>query len=503
MHPSGARPVPSFPPPSRPWQQVFRLLVVVAVVFGVSWGVVSFTRISTEVAVLWPTNGIILGICLLMSKRLAWQTMLAAFVGNLATALLVRNGWWGSGLAVANWLEMAFAWLMLQTIVSRYPNLGHPQVLWRFSFFGVLLAPIASGCIAASLITWEFHKTEFWEVFANWWASHALGMALFAPLVVTFRPAEWKAYFTRDKLASMLLPWVGLVGLSLVVFLQDQYPLLFMIFPPLIWLVFRWGFAGASMGVLTVAIVCFPLTYLGMGPAMLIPNVSINQRFFMMQVFMGIALLSTLPVGMVLDHRNRLLDRLRRREAELEHLAMHDPLTKVLNRRGLKEALNKELAAAQAACLPVSLVVLDVDFFKSYNDSYGHPEGDECLSWLAGEMWATAAAVRGHAGRQGGEEFAVVLPGLTCAQAGDWAEVLRQRVENQGREHRGAPLQRLTISLGVACLIPEREEDLGSSAARLNKTADRALYQAKEAGRNRVQILQVSQVLPAPVTGQP
>lgn len=494
MRPTGRLPVSYLLPSSRRWQQLVRLLVVAGVVFGVAWAVVAFTRMSTEVAVLWPINGVILGICLLIPSRLAGQTLLAAFAGNLAMAWVVRNEPWGAGLALANLVEMGFAWFALRRIVNQYPNLGHPEVLWRFSVFGVLLAPIVSGSIAASLISMEFGSVDFRDVFASWWASHALGMALFAPLVVTFRPDEWKAQLTRERLASALLPWVVLAGVSLGVFFQTRYPLLFLIFPPLIWLVFRWGFAGASLGVLTVAAIGFPLTYFEMGPSMLIPAATLNQRFLMMQVFMGIALLSTLPVGMVLDHRNRLLARLRRREADLEYLASHDPLTKLLNRRGLKEVLDKELSAARSSCLPVSLVVLDVDFFKTYNDTYGHPMGDECLAWLAGEMTTTALALNGHPGRQGGEEFAVVLPGLTCSQAGEWAEVLRQRVESGQREHEGAPLQRLTISLGVACLVPGRDESLETTAALLNKIADRALYQAKEEGRNQVKVLSVRNV---------
>lgn len=477
------------------WQQTVRLLLIAGVVFGLSWAVISFTRMTTEVAVLWPINGIILGICLLVPSRLAGQTLLAAFAGNLAMSLVTRNEMWGAGLALANLVEMGLAWFALRQIVNQYPNLGHPEVLWRFSVFGVVLAPIVSGAIAATLITWRYAGGEFVEVFASWWASHALGMALFAPLLVTFRPEEWKAHLTRERLASALLPWVVLVGVCLGVFFQTRYPLLFLIFPPLIWLVFRWGFAGASLGVLTVALVCFPLTYFGMGPSMLMPAASMNQRFLMMQIFMGIALLSTLPVGMVLDHRNRLLARLRRREADLEFLASHDPLTKLLNRRGLKDVLHQEFLHAQSACLPVSLVVMDVDFFKNYNDTYGHPTGDECLTWLAGEILATAELVQGKSGRQGGEEFAVVLPGLTCSQAREWAEVLRQRIDGQGREHLGAPLQRLTISVGVACLVPGREESLDTAAALLNKIADRALYQSKDEGRNRVKVLSARDVL--------
>lgn len=475
--------------PIHRWQEVLHTLAVALGVFALSALVIKFTS-TPQVAVLWPTNGLVLGLCLMANERTARNALLAAFVGNLmASGWLQSDFRLGAGLAMANLMEISFAWWALRAIVGKHPNLGHPEVLWRFSIYAVLLAPVVSGAFAGLLITTFAPVTSdnYWQLFLSWWASDALGMALFAPLAVTFRPAEWGAYLTRARLAPMLIPFVVLIGVTLAVFNQDQYPLLFCISPPLIWLVFRWGFPGATLGGLGILMVAFPLTQSGTGPLMLMPDPTPAHRFFLLQVFMGIALLSALPVGMILDHRNRLLERLRQRERELQHMAMHDPLTGLLNRRGLMDALASEVEKSHAYRTPVSVVLLDIDHFKTYNDTYGHPAGDDCLSWLGGELEAAATPVGGICGRQGGEEFAVLLPGLTLDEGVAWAELLRKRIENARREHQGASAGFLTVSVGVASHagVSAAPADLG----KLLKTADQALYLAKTGGRNRVLVV--------------
>ena len=472
------------------WQEALRMLAVALGVFGLSALVVKFTS-TPQVAVLWPTNGLVLGICLMVNDRAARQTLFAAFLGNLASSIWLQTDFrLGAGLALANVMEMAFAWWALRTIVRQHPNLGHPEVLWRFTVFAVLLAPVLSGTFAGLLVTTfePMPEQDYWQVFLSWWASDALGMALFAPLAVTFRPTEWGAFLTRDRIAPMLIPFVVLVGVTLAVFSQDKFPLLFFISPPLIWLVFRWGFPGATIGGLAVLLIAFPLTLSGTGPLMLMPNPDLPHRFFLLQVFMGTTLLSALPVGMILDHRNRLLARLRKRESELQYMAMHDPLSGLLNRRGLMDGLAAEFERSHAFKTPLSVVILDIDHFKAYNDTYGHPAGDDCLTWLAGELEAASSPVGGICGRQGGEEFAVVLPGLNLEEGVAWAELLRKRIENARRPHEGSPVGFLTVSVGVAS-HHQMASHGPSDLSRLLKTADRALYLAKESGRNRVLVV--------------
>jgi diguanylate cyclase (GGDEF)-like protein len=161
----------------------------------------------------------------------------------------------------------------------------------------------------------------------------------------------------------------------------------------------------------------------------------------------------------------------------LEHLSRVDALTGLGNRRAFDEALTVELARARRTGRPLSLVMIDVDHFKMFNDRHGHLAGDEALSEVA-RVLSEAARAEDRACRVGGEEFALLLPGADEAPARDIAERVRHAVQ----AHRGR-FGPVTVSLGVAALDAERH---GDDDAGLRAAADARLYAAKAGGRNRV-----------------
>jgi diguanylate cyclase (GGDEF)-like protein len=162
--------------------------------------------------------------------------------------------------------------------------------------------------------------------------------------------------------------------------------------------------------------------------------------------------------------------------ARLAALATTDPLTGLGNRRAFDEALDHEARLAGRGIRPLSLLVLDVDQFKSFNDAFGHPAGDEVLVRVA-EVVRSCCRGPDVAARLGGEEFAVLLPGTDRAGAVTFAERVRRAVE------RGPwPLRPVTVSIGIATFDPGCRE----AGRQLVEAADRALYRAKQAGRNRV-----------------
>lgn len=178
----------------------------------------------------------------------------------------------------------------------------------------------------------------------------------------------------------------------------------------------------------------------------------------------------------------RLLDAAYRR---LQHISFLDGLTAIANRRRFDEFIDLEWRRALRSATPMSLIMIDVDFFKTYNDTYGHQSGDDCLKRVANGLNTALNRPGDLAARYGGEEFAVVLAGTHPAGAAAVAEALRSRVEGLDIPHAGSPVSdRVTISLGVASMVPGRE----SSPADLISKADRALYEAKRGGRNRVQV---------------
>ena len=167
----------------------------------------------------------------------------------------------------------------------------------------------------------------------------------------------------------------------------------------------------------------------------------------------------------------------------LEALATHDGLTGVHNRRAFDERLIYEWKRSLRSHEPISLVMVDVDYFKVYNDAYGHVAGDHCLQQIAQAL--TNAISRGvdFVARYGGEEFVAILP--DTPEQGSVTEVAERMCRIVGElrmVHRGSDLDRVSISAGVATIVPSAPDGQAS----LVEAADAALYRAKEGGRNRV-----------------
>jgi len=170
-------------------------------------------------------------------------------------------------------------------------------------------------------------------------------------------------------------------------------------------------------------------------------------------------------------------------EDRLRELSATDGLTLVANRRMFDEVLEREWHRAMRNNEPVSLIMADIDMFKSYNDLYGHIAGDECLRKVAQAISDSAQRGGDLVARYGGEEFAIILPNTNEAAARDIAEKIRAAVEKLAIGHDGNLIARhITISLGISTRIPPQTTDFIS----LMQSADKALYRAKESGRNSV-----------------
>jgi diguanylate cyclase (GGDEF)-like protein/PAS domain S-box-containing protein len=167
----------------------------------------------------------------------------------------------------------------------------------------------------------------------------------------------------------------------------------------------------------------------------------------------------------------------------LEQLATRDGLTGLANRRCFDDTLHAEWARALRQQQPLSLLMVDVDNFKAYNDAHGHLGGDECLKRIA---TAVASEMRANdlVARYGGEEFAVILPNQSLKGAAIVAERIRCRVEQLQVPNGLAPMQHVTVSIGAATALASPDTD----ASQLVAIADAALYRAKHMGRNRISL---------------
>jgi diguanylate cyclase (GGDEF)-like protein len=179
----------------------------------------------------------------------------------------------------------------------------------------------------------------------------------------------------------------------------------------------------------------------------------------------------------------------------LEKLAMQDGLTGLANRRQFDVSLNIEFARAMRNASSLALIMIDVDCFKQYNDTYGHAAGDECLKAIGKAVRDTPRRTGDLAARYGGEELAVLLPGADVAGALLVAEKIRAAVEGLRLTHIANGKGIVTISAGVHAVVPQGSN---GAAVDLVVAADKALYQAKTNGRNRVCSATPNVALPAP-----
>ncbi|WP_315790100.1 PleD family two-component system response regulator [Fischerella sp. JS2] len=172
----------------------------------------------------------------------------------------------------------------------------------------------------------------------------------------------------------------------------------------------------------------------------------------------------------------------------LQQLANEDGLTGLANRRRFDQYFNSQWLELAQQRSPISLILCDIDFFKLYNDKYGHPAGDVCLQKVANVLKDTAQKYQDLVARYGGEEFAVILPHTHASGAVHVAAAMQAGVRELEIVHSGSTVsQFVTLSLGIATIVPNFE----TSPLALIEAADQALYQAKAEGRNRIIIKQI------------
>jgi diguanylate cyclase (GGDEF)-like protein len=186
-------------------------------------------------------------------------------------------------------------------------------------------------------------------------------------------------------------------------------------------------------------------------------------------------------------------EELKRANQELEHISLTDKLTEIANRRSFDAFLDREWGRCLREGRPLSLVMADIDFFKAYNDTYGHQAGDECLQKIAHVLKTSVNRAGDLAARYGGEEFIIILSETGTEGAATVAKKFSSAVQALRIAHETSKVSaHVTISLGCASCIPSRE----SGASSLLKAADGALYQSKQGGRNRISIINFSSIKP-------
>ena len=220
------------------------------------------------------------------------------------------------------------------------------------------------------------------------------------------------------------------------------------------------------------------------------PHATITVGYAATVMLSASTLCSSLLCFSMSHKSSQTLKRLARVQAELWKTSRTDELTGLLNRRGFVEAADIALARAREEQIPAVALMCDIDRFKTLNDTFGHDFGDAALVKLGNLLRAQSEMTEMIVGRHGGEEFVALLLGKTAAEAMQTAEAIRQACAAQQVSHDGTSA-RITVSIGIA--PSERDPSLEM----LLRDADKALYRAKDAGRDRVMLATAGQTIAA------
>lgn len=558
-------------------------------------------------SLIWIANGLLLSFLLVAPRRLWPRYFVVGFAAQFFGGFLLNPQHWLTYAALAGLDvgEVFVGAVLLRNGAAAAPRFTDRGYLLKFIAYAVVIGPTSAGLIFACIYSlWT--KSSPWHALLIWITTDGIGTAIVTPGCVAM--IQSKLTLT-GRLRSLWIWPLLLAGITIGSFAQTQLPILFLLYPFLALVLFRFGLGWASVSSLFVAATGGWLTIRGHGPfAVIAPFTGVNatallQLYIASGMFMTFAASSVLEklrttkrqlqqivslhqlltensrdviilsdldgrrnfvssagqamtgwspeemlsqqsrdivhpndkamaaavVGSLLAGRadaliecrirkkdgeylwveanlhaikdenngapvgflNMVRDISARKHAEeelqsaykaLEALAVTDPLTRLANRRQFDHCLATEWRRGFREQQPLSLLMIDADWFKSYNDTYGHPRGDSCLKQIAESAQDVVTRAGDLVARIGGEEFAVLLPNTSNEGALEVADRICEALRERKLPHRTNPVGYMTVSVGCATMIP----GLGQHSATLIQRADDAMYAAKRNGRNQV-----------------
>ncbi len=288
--------------PTGRWGSPILALLIGAAAFGLlAFLSLTFAREAGRVASIWPANGAILALILLRPRKERWWLIGGGLIGNVVADMLMGDtGAVALGLALANAIEIGLAAVLL-TWKGRTVDLGRIRELFRFGLIAILVPVLSSVIAAATLVIWS-HGPLVANV-GRWFVADALGLLIVTPpLLLAASPQTWRE--ARAPTVRRLMLGAVLVATLAGVFLQSQFPLLFMVPPVLILIAFRCGIGSAAVALLISAGASLAAVVAGTGPLALVDG-GLDERAMVQQLFLAILVFTTLPVASVLTERAR------------------------------------------------------------------------------------------------------------------------------------------------------------------------------------------------------
>lgn len=447
--------------------------------FAAAISTIHLTTNGHDVATLWPANAILVAL-LLSGPRPRWMAVLSAgFFANIAANLITRGVILGPSLyAAANLLEVTIAVHFLRKGDVGDGILQSTGSVVRFFLIAGVLAPLVSG-IPGSVTAYLFFGEPILKAFYTWIASDGLGLLVFTPFFLAVFQGHFVRWIAESNWRQRIecLALLGLVAaVAGNVFFYATRPMLFAIFPVLMLITFRLGRLGAKAAVIVIAIIGALATLRGYGPIVRV-DAGHGTQILLFQTFLAVLLLTCLPVAAEITARARLTAQLAAYGERMTISAHTDPLTGILNRAGFEIEATKLLHAEPPGT--VSVIAIDFDRFKQINDAWGHQTGDRALQHLV-SVFLSNVRPSDVIGRLGGDEFMIILRRSNLELARAVGERIRADARVLSFAVSEMSVINVSVSMGIAVAKP------GEAYDALIQRSDRAMYEAKNAGRNTI-----------------
>ena len=304
------------------WLPPLRDLIIAMLLVGATgWIADSLAEGTAGFEYIWPANAILLAM-LVTSPARQWPVYLVAgfFANFLARWATGGSLWLIVGIPLSNSLEIYLAAIATRRWAGVSSRLGGRGEIGYFLLFAVIVAPAISSTFAAMLST-VIAGVSYGSIFTVRYLAHALGMAVFFSPVMAIRIGDAGVLFRYARLPEAAMVFGATTGVIALVFWQNQYPLLFVIFPFLVWSAFRFGFVGVMASLLLTTCIGVGATVAGHGPLALIPGADDVERIFILQFFLVVANFATLPIAVTLEERRLQDTKLRESEERFRFLS--------------------------------------------------------------------------------------------------------------------------------------------------------------------------------------
>lgn len=284
------------------------IVALVTVCFTVAaWAGLVLTQQLGRVAAIWFSNAILVS-ALLLSPRSRWPWLCGAtLIANITVNRLIGDSVPISiGLSLANAIESLLTASVLHASLRSSIDLTDRRVLLRFFCYGVALVPIVGACVGATVLS-VARDVPFIEAMLRWWAADALGMAIVVPLVLAIKPSELLESIRSQSPLETFGPYALLLLVAILVFAQSSFPILFLLFPPMLLIAFRVGLTGTAIAISVCAAIAISFTMADLGPFMFVAGSNAADRIVILQLLLATLILTTYPVCAVVSAQANLL----------------------------------------------------------------------------------------------------------------------------------------------------------------------------------------------------